>query len=63
MKHGLREAMIRSRQRNIQRARQDQDIILKAAVVVNDPDAPMKLAIQQNEISQEEFLSSNEVAM
>jgi hypothetical protein len=62
-KHGLREAMIRSVQRNIQRARQTQEKILEAAVIAKDPDAPMKLAILQNEISQGDFSSSNEVAM
>jgi hypothetical protein len=62
-KQGLREAMIRSGQRNIQRARQAQEIILKVTVVANDPDAPMKLAILQNEISQGDFSSSNKVAM
>jgi hypothetical protein len=44
-KHGLREAMIRSEKRKIQWARQAQEIILKAAVLAKDPDAPMKLAI------------------
>jgi hypothetical protein len=50
-KHGLREAMIRSGQRNIQRAKIAQKIILKAAVVTSDHDAPMKLAILKNEIT------------
>jgi hypothetical protein len=54
-KHGLRETMIWYGKRNIQRARQAQDIILKATVVANDPDAPIKLAILQNEISQGDF--------
>jgi hypothetical protein len=62
-KHGLREAMIRSGQRNIQLARQAQEKILEAAVLAKDPDAPMKLAIIHNEISQGDVLSSNEVAM
>jgi hypothetical protein len=62
-KHGLREAIIRSGQRNIQRARQAQEKILEAAVLAKDPDAPMKLAILQNEIAQGEFSSSNEFAM
>jgi hypothetical protein len=62
-KHGLREAMIRSWQRNIQRARQAQEKIIEAAVLAKDPDAPMKLAILQNEIAQGDFSSSNEVAM
>jgi hypothetical protein len=55
--------MIRIGQQNIQRARIAQEIILKAAVVVNDPDAPMKLAILQNEIVQGEFSFSNEVTI
>jgi hypothetical protein len=54
-KHGLREAMIWSVQRNIQRARQAQEKILEAAVLAKDPDAPMKLAILQNEIAQGDF--------
>jgi hypothetical protein len=62
-KQGFREAMIRSGQRNIQRARTAQEIILIAAGVASDPDAPMKLEILQNEISQGDFSSSNEVAM
>jgi hypothetical protein len=62
-KHGLRKSMIRSGKLNIQRARQAQEIIFKATVDANDPDAPMKLAILQNEIAQGEFSSSNEVAI
>jgi hypothetical protein len=63
IKHGLREAMIRSGQPNIQWTRQAQEKIIEAAVLAKDPDAPMKLAILQNEIYQGNFLSSNEVAM
>jgi hypothetical protein len=55
--------MFRSGQRNIQRARQAQYIILEAAVLVNNPDAPMKLAILKNEIAQGELLYGNEVSM
>jgi hypothetical protein len=62
-KHGLMEAMILSGQRNIQRARLAQEKILEAAVLTNDPDAPMKLATLQNEIAQGDFSSRNEVAM
>jgi hypothetical protein len=47
-KNGLREAMIRSGQQNIQRARQAQEKILEAAVLVKDPDDPMKLSILHN---------------
>jgi hypothetical protein len=50
-KHGLSEAMIWSGKRNIQLARQAQGIILEAAVLANDPDAPMKLEILQNEVT------------
>jgi hypothetical protein len=62
-KHGSREAIIRSGKLNIQRARHAQEIILEAAVLTNDPDAPLKLETPQNEIAQGEFSSSNEVAM
>jgi hypothetical protein len=62
-KDGLREAMIRSGQRNIQQARQAQEKSIEAAVLAKDPDAPIKLATLQNEISQGEFSSINEVAM
>jgi hypothetical protein len=54
--------MILNGQLNIQQARQAQDTILKASVqAVTDMDAPMKLAILQNEISQGEFSASIEV--
>jgi hypothetical protein len=55
--------MIRSGPQKYQRARQAQEIILEAAVFTNDPDAPMKLAILQNEISQGVFPSRNEVEL
>jgi hypothetical protein len=59
----LRKAKIRSGQQTIQRARIAQEIILEATLVANDPDAPMKLAILQNDIAQGDLSSSNEVAM
>jgi hypothetical protein len=62
-KNGLRESMLQSGQQNIQRARQAQEKILEAAVLAKDPDAPMKLAILQNEIAQGDFSSRNEFAM
>jgi hypothetical protein len=55
--------MIRSGQRNIQRARQAQEKSIEAAVLAKDPDATMKLTILQNEIARGDFSSSNEVAM
>jgi hypothetical protein len=62
-KHVLREAMIRSGQQHIQWERQDQENNIEAAVLVKDPDAPMRLAIIQNDIAQGYFSSINEVAM
>jgi hypothetical protein len=52
-KHSLRETMIRNGQMNIQRARKAQETILEAAVLAGiDMEAPMKLALLQNDISQ-----------
>jgi hypothetical protein len=60
--HSVKEVMIRNGQLNIQHARQAQETILKAAVQSGTyMDAPMKLAILQNEISQGEFAASIEV--
>jgi hypothetical protein len=45
--------MIRNGQMNIQRARKDQETILDAAVLTGiDMEAPMELALLQNEIAQ-----------
>jgi hypothetical protein len=61
-RHSVREVMIRNGQLNIQQARQAQETILTAAVqAATDMDAPMKLAILQNEIAQGEFAVSIEV--
>jgi hypothetical protein len=57
------EAMIRYGQQNIQRARQSQEKIIEASLLAKDPDAPMKLAILENEISKGDFSSRNEVTM
>jgi hypothetical protein len=55
-RHSVMEVMIRNGQLNIQQARQAQETILKAAVQAGtDMDAPMKLAILQNEIAQGKF--------
>jgi hypothetical protein len=54
--------MIRTGQLNIQRARQSQETILKASVLGGiDMDAPMKLAILENEIDQGEFATNIKV--
>jgi hypothetical protein len=61
-RHSVREVMIRNGQLNIHRARQAQDTILKASVQAGtNMDAPMKLAILQNDIAQGEFATSIEV--
>jgi hypothetical protein len=63
-RHSVREVMIRTGQLNIQRARQAQETILKASVLAGiDLDAPMKLAILQNEISQGKFAANIEVPL
>jgi hypothetical protein len=62
MKHSLRETMIRNGQMNIQRARKSQETILEAAVQAGlDMEAPIKLALLQNEIAQGEFSANVEV--
>jgi hypothetical protein len=54
MRHGVREQMIRAGQLNIQQARKARQTIVQAAVATGlDVDAPMKLAILQNEIAQQ----------
>jgi hypothetical protein len=55
-KHSLRETMICNGRMNIQRARKSQETILDAAVLAGlDMEAPMKLALLQNEIAQGGF--------
>jgi hypothetical protein len=54
--------MIHNGQMNIQRARKSQETILDAAVQAGlDMEAPMKLALLQNEIAQGEFSANVEV--
>jgi hypothetical protein len=61
-RHSVREVMIRNGQLNIQKARQAQETILKAAVQAGtDTEDPMMLVILQKEISQGEFAASIEV--
>jgi hypothetical protein len=62
LKHSLRETMIRNGQMNIHRARKAQETILEAAVQAGlDMEAPMKLALLQNEIAQGEFSANVKV--
>jgi hypothetical protein len=58
----VREVLIRNVQLNIQQARQAQETIIKAAVQAGTGmDAPVKLAILQNEIAQGKFAARIEV--
>jgi hypothetical protein len=62
LKHSLRETMIHNGQMNIQRDRKALETILEAAVQAGlDMEAPMKLALLQNEISQGEFSANVKV--
>ena len=61
-RHATREALIRTAQQNIHAACLAQETILQVEVVAgNDPEAPIKLAILQNEIAQGEFDANEEV--
>jgi hypothetical protein len=54
--------MIRQGQANIQQARRAQQAILQTAVTAGEElEAPMKLAVLQNEIAQGDFAASMEV--
>jgi hypothetical protein len=54
--------MIHNGQMNIQRARKAQETIIDAAVIAGiDMEAPMKLALLQNEIAQGGFSANIEV--
>jgi hypothetical protein len=62
LKHSLRETMIPNGQMNIQRARKAQETILDAAVQAGiDMEAPLKLALLQNDIAQGRFSANIEV--
>jgi hypothetical protein len=62
LKHSLRENMICNGQMHIQTARKSVETILEAAVRAGlDMEAPMKLALLQNDIAQGEFSANVEV--
>jgi hypothetical protein len=62
MRYSVTKIMIRTGQLNIQRAHQAQETILKASLLAGiDLDAPMKLAILQNEIFQGELSANIEI--
>jgi hypothetical protein len=61
-RHTAREQMIRTGQANLQAAREAQQIILEAAVIAaTDLEAPMKLAILNNAITEGAFQQNEEV--
>ena len=61
-RHTARELMVRTGQANIQAARRTQEAMLEQAVAAGtDPEAPMKLAVLQNEIAQATFDMNQEV--
>jgi hypothetical protein len=62
LKNSLRETIIRNGQMNIQRDRKAQETILEEAVQSGlDMEAPIKLALLQNEIAQGELSANVEV--
>ena len=63
-RHATREVLVRTAQRNILAARRAQETILQAAIVtggVANEEAPMKLALLQNEIARDEYQANNQV--
>ena len=61
MRHTAHEIMIRNSQANLQTAQRAQRAILVAAVTAGEADAPMKLAILENEIAQGDFEAGEDV--
>jgi hypothetical protein len=63
IRHAARERMIRTGQANIQQARRAQETVLEAAIALDgdEENAPMRLAILQNEIAQGDFEANEEV--
>ena len=61
-RHAARETMIRNGQANLQTARRAQRFILQQAVDDGkDPEAPMKLAVLENDIAQADFEANEDV--
>jgi hypothetical protein len=61
-RHAIREQMVRTGEENLQRARLSKRVILEAAAALGaDPDAPMQLAILDNEIAEGNYKQNNEV--
>jgi hypothetical protein len=61
-RHAIHEQMVRTGEENLQRARLLKCVILEAAATLGaDPDAPMQLAILDNEIAEGNYKQNNEV--
>jgi hypothetical protein len=61
-RHAICEQMVRTREENLQRACLSKRVILEAAATLGaDPDAPMQLAILDNEIAKGNYEQNNEV--
>jgi hypothetical protein len=61
-RHAIQEQMVRTGEDNIQWARLSKRVILEAAAALGaDPDAPMQLAILDNEIAEGNYKQNNEV--
>jgi hypothetical protein len=61
-RHAICEQMVRTGEENLQQARLSKHIILEAAAALGaDPDAPMQLAILDNEIAEANYKQNNEV--
>jgi hypothetical protein len=60
-RHAICEQMVRAREENLQRAQLLKRVILEAAAALGaDPDAPMQLAIFDNEIAEGNYKQNNE---
>ena len=61
-RHAIHEQLVRTGEENLQRARLSKRIILETAATLGaDPDAPMQLAILDNEIAEGNYKQNNEV--
>jgi hypothetical protein len=61
-RHAICEQMVRTGEENLQQARLSKGVILEAAAALGaDPDAPMQLAILDNEIAEGNYKQNNEV--
>jgi hypothetical protein len=62
VRHAIHEQMVRTGEENLQWARLLKRVILEAAAALGtDPDAPMQLAILDNQIAEGSYKQSNEV--